>query len=260
MTSFKNIVLQSTEGILTIVINRPEKLNALNIETLGEIRYAAQTAIEDPKVKAIIFTGAGEKAFVAGADISELSGITEINARKFSENGQEIFETIEMSPKPVIAAVNGYALGGGCELALACHIRVASDNAKFGLPEVSLGIIPGYGGTQRLAQIIGKGRAFEYIMTGDMIGAKEAKEIGLVNHVTSKDELLPKCYEILKKIMDKAPIAIAQAVESINAVSNEEEDGYQTEANSFGICCKSDDFKEGVAAFMEKRKPVFRGK
>jgi enoyl-CoA hydratase len=260
MTTFKNLLLQHQEGILTVTINRPDKLNALNVFTMGEIRQLFQSAAEDPNIKGIVLTGSGEKAFVAGADISELSGLTELNARKFSENGQETFEMIEMCPKPVIAAVNGYALGGGCELALACHIRIASANARFGLPEVGLGIIPGYGGTQRLTQIIGKGRSFEMIMTGDNIGAEEAKHFGLVNHVTSMEDLLPKSYEIIRKIMEKAPIAIAQAVESINGVYNEEEDGYQTEANSFGICCKSDDFKIGVAAFLEKRKPVFRGK
>jgi len=260
MTTFKNLLLQFDDGILTVIINRPEKLNALNVLTMGELRQLIQSAGEDPNIKGIVFTGSGEKAFVAGADISELSGLTELNARKFSENGQETFEMIEMCPKPVIAAVNGYALGGGCELALACHIRVASANARFGLPEVSLGIIPGYGGTQRLTQIIGKGRAFEMIMTADSIGAEEAKHIGLVNHVTSSENLRTKCYEIVKKIMEKAPIAIAQVVESINAVYNEEEDGYQTEANSFGICCKSEDFKIGTAAFLEKKKAIFRGK
>ena len=260
MTTYRNLIHQLEDGILTITVNRPEKLNALNVETLDEIKITFQNACENQEVKGIIITGAGSKAFVAGADISELADITEYNARKFSENGQEIFEKIEMCPKPSIAAVNGYALGGGCELALACHIRVASDNAKFGLPEVSLGIIPGYGGTQRLTQIIGKGRAFELIMTGDMISAQQGKEIGLVNHVTTQDQLIPKCKEILKKIIEKAPLAIAQVVESINAVYNEEEDGYQTEANSFGICCKSEDFKEGTSAFLEKRKPGFKGR
>jgi enoyl-CoA hydratase len=260
MISFNNLLFESREGILTITINRPEKLNALNLQTMQEIRHAIQEANENPEVRGIIFTGTGQKAFAAGADISELSGITELNARKYSENGQETFEMIEMCSKPVIAAVNGYALGGGCELALACHIRVASDNAQFGLPEVSLGTIPGYGGTQRLTQIVGKGRAFEFMMTGDMISASQAHPIGLVNHVTSQQQLIPKSIEIIKKIIEKAPIAIAQVVESINAVFNEEEDGYQTEANSFGICCKSEDFKQGVAAFLEKRKVVFKGK
>lgn len=260
MTTFKNLLLQHRDGILTVFINRPDKLNALNVLTMGEIRQLIQSATEDPNIKGIVFTGSGLKSFVAGADISELTELTELNARKFSENGQETFEMIEMCPKPVIAAVNGYALGGGCELALACHIRVASTNARFGLPEVKLGIIPGYGGTQRLTQIIGKGRAFEMIMTAEPISAEYAKEIGLVNHVTSSEDLLEKAYVILRKIIENAPIAIAQVVESINAVYNEEEDGYQTEANSFGICCKSDDFKIGTAAFLEKKKAVFRGK
>ncbi len=260
MTIFQNLNTLLEEGILIITINRPDKLNALDAHTLEEISRVMDNALENDQVKGIIFTGAGDKAFVAGADISELSEITEFNARKFSENGQEIFEKIEMCSKPVIAAVNGYALGGGCELSLACHIRVASEKAKFGLPEVSLGVIPGFGGTQRLTQLVGKGRAFEIIMTGDMIAADAAMSIGLVNHVVSPPELMTKAKEILKRIMEKAPIAIAQVVESVNAVFNEEEDGYQTEANSFSICCKTEDFKIGTTAFLEKKKPTFKGK
>lgn len=260
MPVFKNLSVDIVDGILMIIINRVEKLNALNFKTLEEIKEAIQRAYDETEIKSVLITGAGEKAFVAGADISEFTQINDLNARKFAENGQEIFQLIESCPKPVLAAVNGYALGGGCELALACHMRVASDNAKFGLPEVTLGILPGYGGTQRLPQLIGKGRAFEFIMTGDMISAEDAYRIGLVNHVTTKDGLMPKCKEILGKIMDRAPLAIAQVVESVNAVYKKEEDGYQTEANSFSIACKSEDFKEGTAAFLEKRKANFKGK
>lgn len=260
MAAFKNLSVDIVDGILMIIVNRVEKLNALNFKTLDELKAAIQMGYDEKEVKAVIFTGAGEKAFVAGADISEFTQINDVNARKFSENGQEIFQLIESCPKPVIAAVNGYALGGGCELALACHIRVASDNAKFALPEVTLGIIPGYGGTQRMTHLVGKGRAFELIMTGDMISAEEAYRIGLVNHVTSKDGLMPKCKEIAGKIMERAPLAIGQVIESINAVYKTGEDGYQTEANSFSIACKSEDFKEGTSAFLEKRKANFKGK
>ncbi|MFN3405141.1 MAG: enoyl-CoA hydratase/isomerase family protein [Cytophagaceae bacterium] len=257
MTDYNNLALSVNDNILLITINRLEKLNALNQETLLEIKDAVQQVYDNDEIKGLIITGAGEKAFVAGADIKEISELSDVNARKFAEQGQEIFDMIEKCPKPVIAAVNGFALGGGCELALACHIRIASDNAKFGLPEVSLGILPGYGGTQRLPLLVGKGRAFEMIMTGEMITAEEAHRIGLVNHVTDKDGLMPRCLELLNKIKQKAPIAIAQVVECVNAAFAKEENGFQTEANSFGICCKTDDFKEGTTAFLEKRKPEF---
>lgn len=259
MAEFKNLSVGFKGGIMTVTISRIEKMNALNQKTLEEIKRAIQKAYDEDNIRAVIFTGAGEKAFVAGADISEIAELTDVNARKFAENGQEIFEMIEMCPKPVIAAVNGYALGGGCELALSCHMRVAAENARFGLPEVGLGIIPGYGGTQRITQLVGKGKAFELIMTGEMITAKEALELGLVNYVTSQEDLISKCEEILAKILLKAPIAIAQVVECINAVYNEEEDGYQTEANSFSICVNSEDFLEGTKAFLEKRKANFKG-
>lgn len=260
MAAFKNLLVEIHEGILMIIINRVEKLNALNFKTLDEIRDAIQQAYDNPEVRSVIITGAGEKAFVAGADISEFTQVNEVNARKFAENGQEIFALIESCPKPVIAAVNGYALGGGCELALACHMRVASENAKFGLPEVTLGILPGYGGTQRMSQLVGRGRAFEFIMTGDMISAEDAYRTGLVNHVATKEELIPKCKQILNTIMQRAPLAIAQVVDCVNAAYKKEEDGFQAEANSFLICVKSEDFKEGVNAFLEKRKANFKGK
>lgn len=261
MTDFANLSTHIEEGILTITISRPESLNALNLATLDEIRAAMQEAYDHDEVKGIIFTGAGEKAFVAGADIKEIAEINEVNARKFSENGQEVFEMIEACEKPVIAAVNGFALGGGCELAMACHIRVATENSKFGQPEVNLGLIPGYGGTQRLTQLVGKGKALELMMTGDMISAQEASSIGLVNHVvSSREEMTDLSKKILGKIMAKAPLAIGMVINCVNAAFDPEEKGYQTEANSFSNCTKTTDFKEGTTAFIEKRKPVFTGK
>jgi enoyl-CoA hydratase len=258
MTGLKNIELKLAENILTIIINRPEKMNALNLETLKEIHLSIQRAYDEPEIKGVIITGSGEKAFVAGADISEIANVSESEAKKFSENGQSVFKLIEDCPKPVIAAVNGFALGGGCELAMACHIRVASENAKFGLPEVSLGIIPGYGGTQRMTKLIGKGKAFELVLTGDMIEALEAQALGLVNHVVTKVELLPKTIEILKKIMQRAPFAIARAIHCIN-LAGERTEGYKAEAKAFSLCCKTSDFKEGTLAFLEKRKASFKG-
>jgi enoyl-CoA hydratase len=255
-----NISKELNDGVLTLTINRPQVLNALNTETIDELRERMNEVYDDKDVKGVIITGAGEKAFVAGADIKEIAALNELNARKFAENGQEAFSLIENSEKPVIAAVNGFALGGGCELAMSCHIRVASENAKFGQPEVNLGIIPGYGGTQRLTQLIGKGKAMEILMTGDMISAREAHTLGLVNHVASdKSELLALCDQLLRKIMLKAPLAIGMVVNSVNAYYSEEENGYQTEANSFAHCVNTEDFKEGTSAFIEKRKPEFKG-
>ncbi len=260
MAEFDNLKLHLDNGILTITINRESKLNALNIHTMEEIRVAMERVYDDDNVKGCIITGSGDKAFVAGADIKEISELNDVNGRKFAENGQEIFEIIEECPKPVIAAVNGFALGGGCELAMACHMRIASSNAKFGQPEVNLGIIPGYGGTQRLTQLIGKGKALELLMTADMINAEDARALGLVNHVVStSEELLPKCREILNKILAKAPIAISMIIDSVTAFYHKDENGFQTEANSFSICCKSEDFQEGTKAFIEKRKANFKG-
>lgn len=260
MTDYENLLLSDSDGILTITINRESKLNALNQQTLDELRNAIQGVYDSRDIKGVIITGAGEKAFVAGADIKELSQVNEMNARKFAENGQEIFDMIENCHTPVIAAVNGFALGGGCELAMACHIRISTANAKFGQPEVNLGIIPGYGGTQRLTQHIGKGKALELMMTGDLIGATEAKSLGLLNHVEeTKQDALDKSKEILDKISQKAPIAIGLVVDSVNAVFNNEQNGYQIEANSFASCCNSSDFKEGTSAFLEKRKANFTG-
>ncbi len=259
MGTYENLLLQLEEGILTITINRADKMNALNIDTVREIKAAMQQVYDDENVKGVIITGAGEKAFVAGADIAEIAELSEVNARNFAERGQEIFSMIENCNKPVIAAVNGFALGGGCELAMACHMRVATNNAKFGQPEVNLGLIPGYGGTQRLPLLIGRSKALEMMMTGDMISADEARMLGLANHVVVPDELIATCRAILKKILSKAPLAIGLVIECVNAVFDKEENGYQTEANSFARCCASEDFVEGTNAFLEKRKPVFKG-
>jgi len=260
MTTFSNILLKKAEGIAHLTINRPDKLNALNIQTIQEINEAFEDIVDDTEIKGVIITGAGEKAFVAGADISEIAELSEVNARKFAENGQEVFAAIENCHKPVVALVNGFALGGGCELAMACHMRVATANAKFGQPEVNLGIIPGYGGTQRLTQLIGKAKSMELCMTGDMIKADEAKSLGLLNYV--EEDLAAaknKAVEILNKIAAKAPIAIGLVIDCVNAVYNEQENGYQTEANSFTACTKTADFKEGTQAFLEKRKANFKG-
>jgi enoyl-CoA hydratase len=260
MAESKNILSESKDGILYLTINREQKLNALDFRTLQEIKNIFNEVSDNKSIRAVIITGAGEKAFAAGADINEISELNELNARKFSESGQEIFNLIETCHKPVIAVVNGYALGGGCELAMACHMRVASANAMFGQPEVNLGIIPGYGGTQRLTMLIGRGKACELLMTGDMINADEAKTLGLANHVLpTKAEAIAKAEEIIQKIMSKAPLAIGVIVDCINSVFEDNENGYQIEANSFARCVKSEDYLEGTAAFLEKRKPNFKG-
>ncbi|QDA60614.1 enoyl-CoA hydratase/isomerase family protein [Hymenobacter jejuensis] len=261
MASYENLLLalDSATGILTITLNRPIKLNALNAATIEEIRQSFQEALDDAAVRGIILTGSGEKAFVAGADIAELADLNEIAGRRVAERGQEAFCMIEESTKPVIAAVNGFALGGGCELAMACHLRVASENARFGQPEVNLGLIPGYGGTQRLTQLVGKAKALELMMTGDQIKADEAHRLGLANHVVPAAELLPFCEQLLKRILSKAPLAIGMVIDCVNAYYDEEKHGYQTEANSFSRCFGSEDFREGTQAFLEKRPAAFKG-
>ncbi|MGL1887309.1 MAG: enoyl-CoA hydratase-related protein [Reichenbachiella sp.] len=260
MEEFNNLLLNHEDGILTITINREEALNALNHQTLEEIKTVIQTADDDEEVKGVIITGAGEKAFVAGADIKELAQVTEVNGRGLAEKGQEIFEQIEKLSKPVIAVVNGFALGGGCELAMACHMRLATSNAKFAQPEVNLGIIPGYGGTQRMTRLIGKGKAVELMLTGDMIDADEALRLRLINYkLDTKDQLIEKAREILNKIKSKAPISVELIIDCINAVHTPNQNGYQTEANAFSRCCGSEDFKEGTTAFIEKRAPIFKG-
>lgn len=260
MADLQNLSLSTEGSILTITINRETKLNALNSATIAELKEVIQSVYDDKDISGVIITGAGDRAFVAGADISEFSELNEMNARKFSEEGQEVFQLIENSQTPFIAVVNGFALGGGCELAMACHMRIATASAKFGQPEVNLGILPGYGGTQRLTQLIGKGRAFEYLMTGEMIDANLALSYGLVNHVMpDKEAALEKATELHTIISQKAPIAIGLVVDCVNAVFNHDENGYQTEANAFARCCGTSDFKEGAAAFLEKRAPGFTG-
>ncbi|MFY0601037.1 MAG: enoyl-CoA hydratase/isomerase family protein [Cyclobacteriaceae bacterium] len=260
MSELRNLELSTDGSILTITINRENKLNALNMDTLAEIKSVFQSVYDDKDITGVILTGAGEKAFVAGADITEFSELNDLNARKFSEEGQEVFQLIEDCHTPVIAVVNGFALGGGCELTMACHMRVATSNAKFGQPEVNLGIIPGYGGTQRLTQLIGKGRAFEYLLTGDMMDANQALEYGLANHVEDTKELaIAKAKEILLKVSSKAPLATGLVIDCVNAIYDSETNGYQTEANAFARCCGTNDFKEGAAAFVEKRPAKFTG-
>lgn len=261
METYNNLLLDLQDRILTITINRESKLNALNQETMSELKDAFQYVYDNPKdVRGVILTGAGEKAFVAGADISEFTGVNELTARKFAEGGQEVFQFIENCHTPVIALVNGFALGGGCELCMAAHMRVAVSAARFGQPEVNLGIIPGYGGTQRLTQLIGKGRAFEYLMSADMISADQALAYGLVNYVEeNKADAFEKSKEILNKIAGKAPVAIGMVIDSVNAMFEDGVNGYLTEANSFAGCFNTDDFKEGVSAFLEKRKANFKG-
>jgi len=260
MPSFNNILFETDGGICVLTINRPDKLNALNNTTLIDIREAIQEVYDDKKIKALIITGSGEKAFVAGADIKEISELNELNGRKFSENGQEIFNLIENCHKPVIAAINGYALGGGCELALACHIRIASKNAKIGLPEVTLGILPGYGGTQRLTHLIGKGRALEMMLTGEMINAELGYQYGLLNHlVETPEHLLPFAIQILQKMLKNAPLALGMVIESVNAATKFDTNGFQTESNCFSNALKTSDFIEGTKAFLEKRSPEFSG-
>lgn len=258
--AYTQITTELNDGIFLITINRPDKLNALNYEVLSDLNSAFDEVYSNADIKSVIITGAGPKAFVAGADISEFKGLDVETGIKLAARGQAIFKRIEDSPKPVIAAVNGFALGGGCELAMSCHIRVAAPNARFGQPEVNLGLIPGYGGTQRLIQLIGKGKALELLMTADMIGAEEAHRLGLVNYVVSQEELLAKSTELLKKIGTKAPVAIAKVIACANAYFTDGVDGLKFEVDRFGDCCATEDFQEGASAFLEKRAANFKGK
>ena len=259
--NYQNILSSTRNGITIITINRPNKLNALNRDTIQELHDAFRDANKSKETKVIIITGSGEKAFVAGADISEFADFDVKQGGKLAAKGQELlFDFVENLSTPVIAAVNGFALGGGLELAMACHFRVASINAKMGLPEVSLGVIPGYGGTQRLPQLVGKGRAMEMIMTAGMIDANQALEYGLVNHVTSEDELIPLAEQLAGKIMRNSSVAIKGAIKAINANYKDGIDGFKTEIKQFGKCFGSGDFKEGTTAFLEKRKADFPGK
>ena len=257
--NFNNILISKHNGLGQITINRPKKLNALNKETIEELHEAFSELDKNDLIRAIILTGSGDKAFVAGADISEFADFSVEEGGELARKGQEIlFDFVENLSTPVIAAVNGFALGGGLELAMACHFRVASDNAKMGLPEVSLGVIPGYGGTQRLPQLVGKGRAMEIIMTAGMIGAEDAKAMGLVNHVTTQEELIPLAEKIANKILRNSSTAISAAIRAVNANFKDGVNGFDTEIEEFGNCFGTDDFQEGTTAFLEKRKPDFR--
>lgn len=257
---YNNLLTELYEGVLVITINREDKLNALNRELLKELKEVVQQVYNDKEIKGAVLTGKGDKAFAAGADISEFTALDKVGARKMATAGHELFDMIETCPKPIIAAVNGFALGGGCELAMACHIRIAGETARFGQPEVNLGIIPGYGGTQRLTQLIGKGRAFELLMTAKMINAAEAYRIGLVNQLGHNDQLVDMASDMVKTIAGKAPLAIAHVIECVNAVWDEQEDGFEMEIEKFTDCTTTTDFKEGASAFLEKRKANFQGK
>jgi enoyl-CoA hydratase len=258
---FKNLLWEISDNILLLTINRADKLNALNSETILEIQSAFMEARKTPDLKGIIITGAGEKAFVAGADISEFSGINMENAKALAQRGQDIFFLIEHTAIPVIAVVNGFALGGGCELSMACHLRIATPNAKFGQPEVNLGIIAGYGGTQRLIQYIGKAKALELHLTADMIDAQTALNLGLLNYIEAdKTAALEKAKSIIQKIATKGPVAIAKVIECTNAYYKDGVDGFDYEVNAFASLFHTEDVKEGVSAFLEKRKPEFKGK
>ncbi|MBL7931207.1 MAG: enoyl-CoA hydratase/isomerase family protein [Bacteroidia bacterium] len=254
------ILCEIKNNVLVLTINRPDKLNALNRQTIEELHETLAEAENQNDIKAVILTGSGQKAFVAGADIAEFSNYSVSEGKQLSSSGHfKIFNFIENFSKPIIAAVNGFALGGGLELAMACHLRVVSDNAKMGLPEVSLGLIPGYGGTQRLAQLVGKGKAFEMIVTADMITAADAYKWGLANYITTQEELLNKCFEITAKIASKSPTAIKTAIKVINAGYNNSLNGFEVEIEEFGKSFGTKDFKEGVSAFLEKRKANFTG-
>jgi enoyl-CoA hydratase len=257
---YENIKVAVADSILRLTIDRPKVLNALNAQTVGEINRAFREARDDDAVRAVIVTGGGEKAFVAGADINELAAQTPISGKETAQRGQEVLQFIERFPKPVIAAINGFALGGGCELALACHIRIASENAQMGLPEVTLGIIPGYGGTQRMARLLGKGKALELICSGERVKADEAERIGLVNRVVPLEQLLPTCEELAKKIASRAPLAVRAAIEAVVIGSEMPvEEGQLLEATLFGLLCATEDTKEGMRAFLEKRTANFKG-
>lgn len=260
MKTFSTLLTALEANILTVTINRPDKMNALNQQVMQDLSDLMDEVQADPEIRSVILTGAGEKAFVAGADISEFAGATPAEGGALAKRGQDIFFKIENSPKPVVAAVNGFALGGGCELAMACHFRLAAENARFGQPEVNLGLVPGYGGTQRLVQLIGKGRALELLMGAGMIDAPTALQHGLVNYVVPQTELLAKATALLTQINSKAPLAVAGCIRAANAVFNETQDGYAVEVAEFVNCFTTQDMVEGTTAFLEKRKAVFTGK
>ncbi len=258
--AYENILLEIKNRILRLTINRESKLNALNKAILAELHFALSDAFKNPEVGGIIITGAGSKAFVAGADISEFAGFNADEGRILAQEGHyKVFDLIHNSEKPIIAAVNGFALGGGLELALACHIRIASANAKLGLPEVTLGLIPGYGGTQRLTQLLGRGRALEMILTADMVTAETAAQMGLVNRMVEPENLLAAAEEMMLKILSRAPIAVGAAIQAVNAALTDGVNGFVSEIDQFARCFDTQDFKEGVNAFLEKRKADFKG-
>ncbi|MBK8951360.1 MAG: enoyl-CoA hydratase/isomerase family protein [Chitinophagaceae bacterium] len=257
--SYSTLLTCLENGIFTITVNRPDKLNALNKDVFTDLNSVLDEVENNTEIKSVIITGSGPKAFVAGADISEFGGLCKAEAMAMARRGHNTFARIENSAKPIVAAVNGFALGGGCELAMSCHFRVASENAKFGQPEVNLGLIPGYGGTQRLVQLIGKGKAMELLMSAHLIDANEAKQLGLVNYVTTAETLLEHTKNILEIINSKAPLAVASCIKAANAVFNESKDGYALEIEEFGNAFATDDMKEGTTAFLEKRKANFTG-
>ena len=257
---YQTLLLDTANNICTITINRPDKLNALNSLVFEELNKALDSIFADASILSVIITGSGSKAFVAGADISGFAGFKKKEAIEMASRGQDTFARIENSSKPIIAAVNGFALGGGCELAMACHFRLASENAKFGQPEVNLGLIPGYGGTQRVVQLIGKGRAMELLLSGNMIDANRALEVGLVNYVTKSENLIDQAKQILSTINSKAPLALAACIRAANCVFDQDRNGFEVELEEFGNAFDTDDMKEGTTAFLEKRKPVFKGK
>jgi enoyl-CoA hydratase len=259
--AYENLLYEKKEGIATVTLNRPKVLNALNRKTIEELHHLLLDARDDESVRVLILTGAGEKAFVAGADINELAQQTPVNGKEFSLYGQSVLHLLETIGKPSICAINGFALGGGCELALSCSIRIASKNAKLGQPEVKLGILPGYGGSQRLARLCGKGVAHELCLTGEMITAEEAQRIGLVNHVYEAGELLPAAEAMAKKIIEKAPLAVKYCMEAIErGVEMPQAEGLFLEATLFGLCCATEDMREGTKAFLEKRSAQFKGR
>ena len=258
---YQNLIVDVKDRIARVTVNRPEKLNALNRATLGELEEAFLALGRDEAVGVVVLTGAGPKAFIAGADINELAGQTPVEGRRYALYGQRVLSGIETLGKPVLAAINGYALGGGCEIALACTLRIASSSARLGQPEVNLGIIPGYGGTQRLARLVGRGKAQELVLTGDMIDAAEAQRIGLVNQVVPPEELLARTEALARTILSRGPLAIRYALEAIHrGLAMSPEEGLAFEATLFGVLCASEDMKEGTRAFLEKRKPEFRGR
>lgn len=258
---YETLLTEKSGAIVRVTVNRPEKLNALNAQLIGDLEGCFRALEEDYEAQVVILTGAGEKAFVAGADIGEIASLSPLEAREFSRRGQQVFDRIENLGKPVIAAVNGYALGGGCELAMACSLRIAAETARFGQPETKLGLIPGYGGTQRLARLVGKGRAIELLTTGEPITAQEAYRWGLVNQVVPAKELIAACEALAGKIMANAPLAVKFVLEAVNrGLEMSLAEGLALEASLFGLCCASEDMKQGTRAFLEKRPPKFTGK